>query len=333
MLPRALLTLGLLLELGAGALLCGCWERLPIDPHGFQCTTSAQCGGSLACVKGRCDDANQAELSFPIRAAFFKLDYPFSWKLGTERQAHQSASLGDYVSIDALSAHLQAFEYAGIQVAITYWWGNGSPTDSALGKFMTASTSSSLRWAALYMRETADHPAGTTLAHFLTDVRIKFVGLPNYLRVDGKPVLFVLSDAVAPTCELADRWATAGASAGVYVVLRPSAGMSKGFVACAAQPAAWFQFDSAKAEVAQGDSIAISPGQWVWNVAEPALARDSSRWQTSVEHVAASTAKFQLVTSFNDWADGSAVESGTEWGSSSGFGVYLDALHAHPNAQ
>ena len=42
----------------------------------------------------------------------------------------------------------------------------------------------------------------------------------------------------------------------------------------------------------------------------------------------ASGAEFQLVGTFNQWQDGTAIESATEWASASGYGTYLDLLHA-----
>jgi hypothetical protein len=42
----------------------------------------------------------------------------------------------------------------------------------------------------------------------------------------------------------------------------------------------------------------------------------------------ASRARFQLVTTFNEWGEGTAVESARQWQSGSGFGSYLDTLHA-----
>jgi hypothetical protein len=41
----------------------------------------------------------------------------------------------------------------------------------------------------------------------------------------------------------------------------------------------------------------------------------------------ASGAHWHLVTSFNEWGEGTAVESATQWPSPSGHGVYLDALN------
>jgi Fibronectin type III domain len=41
----------------------------------------------------------------------------------------------------------------------------------------------------------------------------------------------------------------------------------------------------------------------------------------------ASNAPWQLVTTFNEWGEGTAIESANEWNSASGYGAYLDALH------
>jgi hypothetical protein len=41
----------------------------------------------------------------------------------------------------------------------------------------------------------------------------------------------------------------------------------------------------------------------------------------------ASRAEWQLVETFNEWPEGTAVESAREWASPSGFGTYLDAMH------
>lgn len=43
----------------------------------------------------------------------------------------------------------------------------------------------------------------------------------------------------------------------------------------------------------------------------------------------ASGAPFQLITTFNEWGEGTSIESASEWASASGFGTYLDILHAN----
>jgi hypothetical protein len=41
----------------------------------------------------------------------------------------------------------------------------------------------------------------------------------------------------------------------------------------------------------------------------------------------ASNARWQLVLTFNEWPEGTSIESAHEWASPSGYGVYLDVLH------
>jgi hypothetical protein len=45
----------------------------------------------------------------------------------------------------------------------------------------------------------------------------------------------------------------------------------------------------------------------------------------------ASGAPWQLIATFNEWGEGTAVESAQEWATSSGYGAYLDALHNNGN--
>ena len=43
-----------------------------------------------------------------------------------------------------------------------------------------------------------------------------------------------------------------------------------------------------------------------------------------------SNAQFHYVISYNEWGEGTAVESAVQWRSESGYGRYLDVLHALP---
>ena len=46
----------------------------------------------------------------------------------------------------------------------------------------------------------------------------------------------------------------------------------------------------------------------------------------------ASNEPWQLVTTFNEWGEGTIVESAQEWATASGYGQYLDALHDNGNS-
>jgi hypothetical protein len=44
--------------------------------------------------------------------------------------------------------------------------------------------------------------------------------------------------------------------------------------------------------------------------------------------MATSGQSWQLITSFNEWGEGTSVEGATQWATPSGQGAYLDAPHA-----
>lgn len=74
----------------------------------------------------------------------------------------------------------------------------------------------------------------------------------------------------------------------------------------------------------------VSPGFWLKGDATPRLPRDPLRFETDVANMNAAAASFKLVTTFNEWGEGTAVEPALQWASASGHGVYLDILHDHP---
>ena len=78
-----------------------------------------------------------------------------------------------------------------------------------------------------------------------------------------------------------------------------------------------------------GYSYAISPGFYKKGETAPRLARDPARWTANVQAMVASNAPWQLVTTFNEWGEGTSVESAQEWASPSGRGTYLDTLHRY----
>jgi hypothetical protein len=100
-----------------------------------------------------------------------------------------------------------------------------------------------------------------------------------------------------------------------------------GYRGCTSQPDGWHQYAPAVAADAQGSfSYSISPG-FYHAAGALCLGRDLARWRQNIRDMVASGAAFQLVTTFNEWGEGTAVESASEWSSVSGYGAYLDALH------
>ena len=168
-------------------------------------------------------------------------------------------------------------------------------------------------------------PSISQIQEDLTYIRDHYGKEPAFLRVNGKFVVFVYADAI-DGCGMADRWKQAN-SVGAYIVLK----VFGGYADCANQPDGWHQYSPAVAADQQGSlSFAISPGFWLKDN-EVRLPRDLSRWAQNVRDMAASNADWQLITTFNEWGEGTIVEMADEWTSTSPYGDYLDALHYDGN--
>jgi Glycosyl hydrolase family 99 len=261
----------------------------------------------------------------PVRAAFYYPWYPETWTVGG-RPVHFNPTLGRYATTSVIDRHLDALAYAHVQVAISSWWGPGTPTDQRLPALLDATRrrGDPLRWAAYYEAESTGDPPVAQIRSDIAYLVARAGHDPAFFRIGGRPVVFVFT-AGADGCPMAQRWKAATASLGVYVVLKIFAG----YQTCPAQPDAWHQYAPAGAEHAvPGSSFSISPGFWKADEAAPRLGRDLARWRADVQAMVASRAPFQLITTFNEWGEGTATESAAEWASPSGFGAYLDVLHA-----
>ena len=220
----------------------------------------------------------------------------------------------DSSSPDVIASHVDAMQRAGLQAGIASWWGQGTATDSRIPLLL--SNAGTFRWALYYEAEGFGDPTTETIAADLAYIDGRYARQPGYLRVAGKPVLFVYGDAT-DGCAMADRWKAAN-TLGFYVVLK----VFSGYRTCVSQPSSWHQYAPAVAEDRQrGYSFSISPGFWKRNESTPRLTRDLTRWGADVAAMKASGEPWQLVTTFSEWGEGTAVESSTEFGSD-----YLDVL-------
>jgi hypothetical protein len=97
-----------------------------------------------------------------------------------------------------------------------------------------------------------------------------------------------------------------------------------GWESCKGAADSWHEYSPNlyKTEV-KGYSFSVSPGFYQYNEA-PRLARDPGQFDAAVAAMRASAAQWKLVTTFNEWGEGTAVEPAAEWGN-----TYLDILHNH----
>jgi hypothetical protein len=262
--------------------------------------------------------------SFPIRAAFYYPWFPQAWdQSGINPYTHYHPSLGFYngADINIVKQHIAAMQYGNIQAGIASWWGQGSQTDGKVNTLLSAATGTSFRWGLYYEAEGSSNPSVSQITSDLTYIKNHYASSPTFWRINGKFVVFAYSGP-GDACGMADRWKQAN-TVGAYVVLKVFPGFDK----CASQPDAWHQYSPAVATSDQhGYSYSVAAGFWKAGDSVR-LARDLSRWTTDVKAMVASNEKFQLITTFNEWGEGTAIESAQEWASSSGYGQYLDVLH------
>jgi hypothetical protein len=272
--------------------------------------------------------AAAGDLTFPVRAAFYYPWYPEAWRQsGLDPFTHFTPEGGLYDSGAAatLARHLDELRYAGVRVAISSWWGQGHRTDRRLPTLLdaTRAAGSPVRWAVYYEPEGQGDPSVAQLASDLAYLRERYAADPAYAHVSGRFVVFAYGDA-GDGCATAERWRQANAGIGAYVVLK----VFPGYRDCPAQPDAWHQYAPAKRTDDQpGQSFSVSPGFWLASDAAPRLARDPACFRRAVRDMVASRAPWQLVTTFDEWGEGTAVEPAREWATPSGYGAYLDALH------
>lgn len=267
---------------------------------------------------------------FPIRAAFYYPWFPQAWRQqGLDPFTHYTPSLGFYesASTSVIKRHLADFAYGGVQAGISSWWGRGTPSDKVLVKLLdvTNRTRSKVRWAVYYEPEGQGDPTVTRIAADLRYLRDRYRWNRATLRVQGRFVVFVYADP-NDGAAMAARWRAANAEIGnaAYVDLK----VFPGYRSAPDQAQAWHQYAPAHAEDARaGSSFTVSPGFFKASEPEPRLARDVDRWRSSVSAMVASRAPWQLITTFNEWGEGTAVEPAGEWSTTSGFGAYLDVLH------
>lgn len=268
-------------------------------------------------------------IGFPARGIFYYPWFPQTWTVGGH-YTHWHPDLGYYSSSDpaVIDKHIEAFEYGKIEVAIASWWGIHEKHEQLILPMLldrAAERNSNTKFAVFYEKEGfADHDSSlSTLRTDMAYLEERYSGHPHYAHVDGKPVMFVWN-VNKPSCSTVDKFNEA--SGGKWFVVMKVFSGSKD---CTHNGGNWMQYGvSDSGEVAASPhSFTIGPGFYKADEAQPRVARNIGRWKDNVKHMVESGNSWQLIVSFDEFGEGTGIESTKEWASDSGFGDYLDALH------
>jgi len=280
------------------------------------------CSFALASTSGR--SAAAAPVS-PVRAAFYYPWYPGAWKqqkMDPFTKYHPSLGLYNGGSPSVVAEQVATMRRAGLSALIASWFGPGSSTDAhipTIASVLRRPAFAGFKFA-LYYEVGNGLPSLPKMRADLGYALRRYATSGSYLRVDGKPVLFVYNASPdGASCRGAAELEDAAAGR-FYLNLK----IFVGFRQCAAQPNSWHQYGPAVRESrVPGYADSISPGFFKASESAPRLARDVGAWAKAAKDMVRSDDTWQLVTTFNEWGEGTAVEQSREWGTS-----YLDVLRA-----
>ncbi|WP_242098483.1 hypothetical protein [Sphingomonas sp. CROZ-RG-20F-R02-07] len=260
-------------------------------------------------------------------------------------------TLGAYDSHDpaVIATHLNQMKAAGITALVTSWWGQGSFEDGALPAILDAAHARGLK-VTVYLEQQKNGQAGADadLAYLMR----RYGDHPAWLAVDRRPVLFLYLQALRDLP--ASGWRTAADATGrqpflvgdvspretttfaawspfmdgihVYVLAPYVKGMEPAAMAAWADRTypAWKRAIGSRlfcATVIPGFDDTRVPGR---TLPRPTVPRFDGRtyatlWDAAIRH----DADWVIVTSFNEWHEGSEIEPSREYGTR-----YLDMTAA-----
>ena len=241
-----------------------------------------------------------------MRAAFYYPWYPEQWEAAGHRY---TPLLGLYDSgrPEIITAHVNQMQYADIDAGIWSWWGKGSPTDRRFGDALDIAAAYGFKWAVYYE---ADWNGKASyfwrVKPDLKYLRYNYFSHPAYLKIDGKPVVFVYTPG--GTQSTAKKWLTARKDFGLYVSITDypdwwASGMPFD---------SWHGYRPASrgfAVQANGRmyAVSISAGFWAAWEPEPRLARNFAEWQYAVSLMKMANPDWELVY-FNEHGEGTIIE-------------------------
>ena len=282
--------------------------------------------------------------STAIRAAFYYPWFPEAWvQQGQNPFTNYTPARGLYgIDVATVQAQIADMKYGGITLGIASWFGVGTTTDKHWPAIMQAAQGTGFGWAPYYEPEGVSDPTPQQIEsdlHYISTTYHATDGSnPAYLPGKGMVVFVYNADDLtqAKGCDTITRWQQARQllqsqfNENIYLDLK----VFPGYRQCAdvASVDGWHQYGPASADqnftTAPGDgSYAISPGYWKSGAAyatAPFLVRDRTRWQNSVAAMNASGARWQLITTYNEWGEGTAIESATGCRNPVPSGTYCD---------
>jgi hypothetical protein len=219
---------------------------------------------------------------------------------------------------------------AGLDFAISSWWGKGSYEDQVLQKILNHimprpdNPFPQLKWSILYELEKSANPSADDITRDLSYLKATFGESRSIMRIHDKIVLFV-SGSADDQVEYTERWSEAASQVnGFYLVLK----VFPGYSSVARMVDGWYQF--APTNRFECDPYFwgyVSPGFSKYDEKTPRLSRDPNDFAMALQRLRESNAYFALIETWNDWNEGTQIEPGTDLVAGQRYGdLYLDLV-------
>ncbi len=202
---------------------------------------------------------------------------------------------------------------AHISYVIVSWWGQGTYEDMVFDKLMNISLGPfsphpRLKWCLLYEMEGYSNPSVDEIVSDLKYIMEKYGSRENYLKINGKPVVFVYAGP-DDGAEYARRWAEAKSrlNNSIIIVLKVFP-MYELYVDYADS---WYQYaPSQRLELLKPFSGFVSPGFWKYDEQQPRLRRSPNEFEQALKQLLKSNVGIKLVETWNEWHEGTQIEPG-----------------------
>ena len=301
-------------------------KRLPRSPP--------NCGSFVCWLPRSCCSGRSRRLAWRQDAgAFYYPWYPATWTVNGAHVAYHPL-LGYYSSssLRVVDRHVRTLNYAKVDVAIASWFGPGSQSEATRIPLLLRRTVAPAEvGAVLRMRGQLAERIELSGRRTGSGRRGDPEGSRLRKRVHGLARLFARErQAPGVRVERGGLFLRGGRSleAGrTRLVRRAEAVIGLQGTAPISPTPGTSTRRLRRPSTTRATTYSISPGFRRADGAGSVLRRSVRRWRRQVRQMVASREPWQLITTFNEWGEGTAVEPAREWRSRTGYGKYLDALH------
>ncbi|WP_247730226.1 OmpL47-type beta-barrel domain-containing protein [Halovivax limisalsi] len=215
---------------------------------------------------------------------------------------------------------------ANIEVAISSWWGQGSPTDerfdTIIDEIMPGTTNPhrNLQWALYYEKEgpgyngfdNYDDPPVDEIVDDIEYIKANYADSPYYYTINGSPVVYVYGELTddgdlqaGENTTYPERWRRVKNQTDVHVVLKVNGDMA------ATEPGidGWHQYAPANRWGTQPTSGYVSPGFTKPHPeGAPFLKRNATEYETAITDLVDTGLSHLLVQTWNEYHEGTQIE-------------------------